>query len=280
MKFSKLLKYDLKNGFLSGSIKFLIIVILVVAYCFDFYLRKNNAYVFDETYSRGTFIDYVFFIFAGEKEYIPSLTEPFIFPVKWLMLHLFILYTTLYYPSRDLSSLGLNILIRTKGRIAWWISKFIWNVSYVLVMYLVVLLTVVVFCLVTGESLSLNITNMFVNEIFDANSPYDTFSINLTYTILFLPILTSIGLNLLQMTLSLFVKPLYSFGLLAVIMLSSAYILIPYLPGNYAIPIRSEYVVENGITDSNGIIMFLLLVVFSFMIGSIYFKRYDILDED
>src|SRR5699024_3132015 len=121
---------------------------------------------------------------------------------------------------------------------------------------------------------------MFVNEILDATSPYNTFSIQLAYIILLFPMLISIGLNLLQMTLVLFIKPLYSFGTIAVILLSSAYLLSPYLPGNYAMPIRSNDVVENGVSISGGLIMFLIIVLVAFIVGSLYFRRYDILDEE
>ncbi|MCJ7839335.1 hypothetical protein MUB24_00135 [Lederbergia sp. NSJ-179] len=280
MKFSKLLKYDLKNGFLLGSIKWLVLVLLVIAFCLDFYLRKSHTYIFEESIPAGTMIDYLFYIFAGMREYIPSMTESFIFPVKWLLLHLFIFYCTLYYPYRDLSSLGLNILVRTKGRIAWWISKSIWNICYVLAMYAVIFLTVLLFCLVMQEPITLDITPVFVHDLLDAGSPFDTFSTKLVYTILFFPLLMSIGLNLVQMTLVLFIKPLYSFGLMAVLLLASAYLLTPYLPGNYAMPIRSAYVVENGMSTYGGILMFLLLVSASFIVGCLYFRRYDILVEE
>jgi len=280
VKFSKLLKYDLKNGFKLNLINLLIIIIFVSAFCIDFYLRKNSAYRLDDSIPPGTFIDYLFYIFAGIKEYIPSMTDEFLIPVKWLLLLLFILYSTLYYPYRDLSSLGLNVLLRTKGRTAWWISKCIWNICYVLVTYVLIFLTVIVFCLLMKEPISLDITPMFVNEILDATSPYDTFSIQLAYIILLLPLLMSIGLNLLQMTLVLFIKPLYSFGVIAVILLSSAYLFSPYLPGNYAMPIRSNHVVENGMSFSGGLIVFLIIFSVSFIVGSIYFRRYDILDEE
>lgn len=280
MKFSKLLKYDLKNGFLLNLINLLLIMIFVAVFCIDFYLRKNSAYILDESIPSGTFMDYLFYIFAGIKEYTPSMTDEFLIPVKWLLLFLFILYSTLYYPYRDLSSLGLNILVRTKGRIAWWVSKCIWNICYVLVTYVLIFFTVIVFCFVMQEPISLDITPMFVNDLLDAASPYDTFSIQLGYIILLLPMLILIGLNLLQMTLVLFIKPLYSFGMIAVILLSSAYLFTPYLPGNYAMPIRSNYVVENGVSFSGGLIIFLILVSVSFIVGCLYFRRYDILDVE
>ncbi|MBM7542281.1 hypothetical protein [Amphibacillus cookii] len=234
----------------------------------------------DESTPAGTFIDYLFSMFAGIKEYVPSMTDEFLIPVKWLLLHLFILYSTLYYPSRDLSSLGINILIRTKGRIIWWISKCLWNICYVLVVYLLIFISVIIFCLIMKEPISLNINPMFVNDLLEAESPYDTFSNQLVYIILLFPMFLSISLNLLQMTLSLLIKPLYSFGVMAVILLSSAYLFTPYLAGNYGMPIRSNHVVENGFTFSGGILLFLILIVGSFMIGCFYFRRYDILDME
>ncbi|UJW58020.1 hypothetical protein HXZ66_11695 [Bacillus sp. A116_S68] len=280
MRFYKLLKYDVKNGFRLGLINLLVIALFVSAFCVDFYLRKSGAYMFDDSTPVGTFIDYLFYMFAGIKEYVPSRTDGFIFPVKWLLLHLFILYSTLYYPNRDLSSLGLNILLRTKGRMAWWLSKSLWNMSYVLACYLVIFLTVLVFCLIMQEPISLNITPMFVNDLLEADSPFDTFSAPLVYIILFFPLFISMALNLLQMTLVLFIKPLYSFGVMAVTLLASAYLLTPFLPGNYAMPIRSEHVVENGVQAGGGVMMVLILIATSFIAGCIYFRRYDILNDD
>lgn len=103
MKFFKLLKYDFKNGFQVGGLKLIIIILMTLAFCLDFYLRKNIVYMVDSVTPSGTWMDYLFSVFAGIKEYTPSITEEFIFPIKWLLIHLFILYSTLYYPYRDLS---------------------------------------------------------------------------------------------------------------------------------------------------------------------------------
>lgn len=280
MKFFRLLAYDYKNGFRVGTVKLLVMVLFVVAFCIDFYYRKYVTYSFDEVIPSGTFIDYLFSIFAGIKEYTPSREENFIIPVKWLLLHLFICYSTLYYPSRDLSSMGLNILVRTKGRLTWWFSKCIWNVSYVLTMYGVILITVFAFCLITKEPISLNITRMFVTDLLQPGDIHETLSFNLVYIILFYPLLILIGLNLLQMTLVLIFKPLYSFVVVTVIWLTSAYLFSPFLPGNYAMVIRSEYVIQKGLSASGGMVMFLFLVSVSLIFGSLYFRRYDVLGEE
>ncbi|SDZ68270.1 hypothetical protein SAMN05421736_13320 [Evansella caseinilytica] len=276
MRYFKLIKYDLKNGFQLGLIKLLIVALLAIIFCIDFYFRKSNVYFFNDHTPPGTFIDYLFYMLAGMRDEVSAPTEG----VKWLLLQLFILYSTLYYPHRDLSSLGLSILVRTKKRSAWWVSKSIWIICYTLGNYLVIFLTVFVFCLVMQEPISLNITSMFVRDILDVISPYDTFSPNLVYIIAFLPMIISIALNLFQMTLVLFIKPLYSFGVTAVIILASVYQLHPFLPSNYAMPIRSEYVIENGMQASDGIAMAICLLVISIIVGCLYFRHYDILNVD
>lgn len=275
-----MLKYDLKIGFRLNIIKLLIMSVIVVAFCIDLYMRKQNIYFFDPITPTGTWLDYLFYIHAGIKEYMPSFTEEFFFPTKWLLLHLFILYSTLYYPDRDLSSMGLNILVRTKGRFVWWVSKGIWNVCYVIACYLVIFLTVFVFGLVINEPISLEITPVFVNDLLGAESSFDTFSPKLVPIVILLPLLVSIAINLLQMTCSLLIKPIYSFGLMGVILLASAYLMHPLLIGNYAMPIRSEYVIENGFQASTGVILSSANIIFSFLVGSIYFKHYDILYEE
>ncbi|MFD2655604.1 hypothetical protein [Gracilibacillus thailandensis] len=280
MKFFNLFKYDLKNGFRINLVHLFVIVLVVLAFCIDFYIRKKHAYMFDPTIPPGTWVDYLFYVLAGIKEYIPSDTESFLFPIKWMLLHLFILYSTLHYPSRDLSSLGLNMLMRTKGRMAWWISKTLWNICYVLANYAIIFLTIFVFCFIMQEPISFDITPMFVNDLLEAKSPYDKFPSELVVYIVFIPMLMSIGFNLLQMTIVLFIKPLHSFGMLAILLLSSAYLVTPYLPGNYAMPIRSDYVVEQGFTFNEAVIAWIILTAVSFTLGCFYFRRYDILHDE
>ncbi len=207
--------------------KLSVLIVIIIAFCFDFYLRKYNVYLLAEQIPSGTFVDYLLYIFAGMKEYLPTDEEGFIFPIRWSLLHLYIFYCTLHYPSKDLTSVGVNILLRTKGRTSWWLSKSIWNICYVLAVYLLIFLTVMLFCLVMKEPIHLDITAMFMNDILEAKSPYETFSTNLIWITLFFPLLFSIGMNLWQMTLTLFFKPLYSFGASAVILLASAYFFHP-----------------------------------------------------
>ena len=99
----------------------------------------------------------------------------------------------------------------------------------------------------------------------------------LSLEILVLPPLVMIAVNLMQMTLSLFVRPIYSYIITGVLLLASTYYQSPFLIGNYAMPIRSSRMVENGVNPIYGVLFSVGIAIISYLVGLLYFKRYDIL---
>jgi hypothetical protein len=95
-----------------------------------------------------------------------------------------------------------------------------------------------------------------------------------------LPPLISIGINLVQMTLSLFIKPVFSFLAVLTLLVSSAYLLAPYMIGNYAMPMRHNWVVQNGLSCQTGLIIIAGLVILPVVIGFVRFRLYDILNKE
>ena len=98
--------------------------------------------------------------------------------------------------------------------------------------------------------------------------------------IFFIPILCSVAFNLLQMTLCLFIKPIFSFFVTAVLLVSSAYLLSPYILGNYAMPLRYSWIFEGGVSFQVGIVASVLLAVVAVIIGMMRFRKYEILNRD
>ena len=125
MTFFKLCKYDLKNGMLKEGIKYLACVVLVLGFCIGFIYTKGKEL------GVRKFGDFLFFITAGMEEYIPMPGNIFMFPALWMLMILAPLYITLYYPFYDLTAYGKNVLINSKSRNAWWLSKCFWAVSCV-----------------------------------------------------------------------------------------------------------------------------------------------------
>ena len=103
---------------------------------------------------------------------------------------------------------------------------------------------------------------------------------NLTAAILLMPPLMMIALCLVQMAVSLFIRPIFSYVLTVAIMLSSAYYLSPLLPGNYAMPVRSAEMIEGGVTLRSGCATCVLLIALSVLTGMIRFRRYDIFGRE
>lgn len=279
MRFTKLLKSDLRNGFYGKYVHFLVLIIMVTFSCTELHIRIRQHYSALESVPVSTYFDYVCYLMGGIKEYVVSPTEPFALPIKWLLLHAVLLYGTLYYPYRDLHSIGVSVLPRSGSRIRWWISKCIWMMTYQVCAYLVIFLTAGVFCLVSGGEFSLQVTPELLRDLSGIKLESEIISEQFALMMLFLPILVTISLNLLQMWLMLYIKPIFSFGISVTIMTSSAYLFSLFLIGTYAMPVRSIYIVKRGFTIGEGACACVVLAVLAFMGGIRKFKKYDVLSQ-
>lgn len=277
MKLFKFLHYDFRYGFEQNWLKLVGLVMLALISCIDFYLRKEAAYFLFGEIPFGTWADYLFYLWGGIKEYIPSPENSFLFPARWLLLYLLLCYSTLHFPYHDLVSLGGQFLPRGGSRLLWWVSKIIWNIGMTVVSWGLLLLTPLLFCWIAKEPISSSITPEFINQLMEGAASFDTFSPKLSTLLIVFPLLFAISISLLQMMLSLFLKPLFSFSIIAVILLASTYLVTPFLPGNYAMIVRSAYVVKHGMSAQGGIWVMMIMSVAAILIACIRFKRYDIL---
>lgn len=294
--FFKLVYYDIKNAFLQEWKKLLVVPVGFAVICVAFYA----AYVTKDNGIRGTFGDFWLYIFGGMKEYIFDSNDKkaFTFPVVWTIVFLFMLYITLYYPYNDLLGYGQNVLTRSGGRLNWWLSKCLWNFATVLGFFLVGAVTVVVFSAVFG-TLSTDISEDMYTEVFELGK-YDgeTFQgINLivdttpivwphyiNIELFLMPFLTAVVISQLQMLLSLWMRPVFSFCAMVGVLVVSAYYVRPFMIGNYAMATRFDKVLSgldgNSVSVTTGIIILSALFVACVVAGAITFRHYDILNKE
>lgn len=283
MKYIKLLWFDVFHGLLRKPLLFAIPVIVALIACFDLVGRvaELNSFGYFSTKTQAGFADFVMYIYGGMDTYIPGLGEPFMFPVRWLVVFLSVVFITLDYPYKDMQGYGQQILIRTKGRMAWWLSKCGWNTLCILVYHGLVFLSVALFCAITKSDFTGGLNKNLIYVVFQVERIHMASDTTIwTYDMLLLPIFVSFGMNMLQMTLSLFIKPAFSFLITAFLMISSAYFTTPYLVGNYAMPIRYDVVITNGVSAKTGVIISAAIALLAIIAGSIRFRRYDILNRD
>lgn len=234
MKFIKVLWFDLKNGYFKGVSCYIFPLFIAIIGFFE--LHRRIA-IWGTEVALG---DYWMYLYGGMKEYIPTTGNPFQFPTMWIAVFLFSSFAVLNYPMKDLQNMGTQILVHVQGRTKWWISKCLWNVLSTVLYHGIILLVLVILCICFQEPLSFeahadSIATMFglwVSEFRGGGV--------IPIAVILTPVILSIAINLLQMVLLLFTKPVFSFLVICIMMLSSAYFLSDIMIGNFAMPIRYE----------------------------------------
>lgn len=283
MKYIKLLWFDIRNGIVRKPMLFAIPAIISIISCIDLTNRISslNELHYFETQIKGSFADYMMYLYGGMDQYVPAQGNSFVFPVRWTVVVLTILFLTLNYPYKDMQSFGQQILIRTQGRAAWWLSKCGWNILNVLIYHSIFFGTTLLFCGAVQGSFSQEINKSLQYVAFRVDIPPALSDDTLwPFVMLILPVFVSLGINLLQMTLSLFIKPMFSFFAVAFWMISSAYLTSSFLIGNYAMTMRYQMVMKGGVGMPAGIIGSIALIILSVGIGMLRFHTYDILNEE
>ena len=63
-------------------------------------------------------------------------------------------------------------------------------------------------------------------------------------------------------------------------MISSAYLMTPFLPYNYAMPLRYNWIYENGLKYMYGYPAVVLIVTMVILFGLYRFKNFDIIKKE
>lgn len=276
--FYKCLKYDLKCGLLKEYKKYIVAIGLFIIIGFDFFIKMSDIKI--------TVFDYLFYLFFGMEEYVPSPGNKFRFPALWVMVILYISYITLYYPYKDLNGYGKNILLNTKSKKTWYLSKCLW-VSISTILYFAIGFVVLsLFAIISGAEMSANVSSNVVikfipfittkQNLFFNNAIY--YKVSVSHFVL--PVIICIMNNLFQLFLSLFVKPFFSFIFTVSYTIASTYYLERFMLGNYAMIARSDIFIDNGVNFTDGFIISLSVVFIITILGTTLFSKQDILNKE
>lgn len=276
--FSKVLRYDLKNGLLQEYKRYLWIVFVFAVMWLDYFLRSPafRAMIPDADTTLG---DYYAFTFLGMVEYIPAKGQPFRFPAIWMLILLLVLYIVLYYPYKDLMGFGRHVLVNARTRAAWWLSKCFWVILGVLIYFALYYAVIFLLCLLAGVTLSLTVSTSIFYAYVPPQLMAGQFAEQFLVELLVMPVLLAATLGLVQLTLSLIIKPFFSYCVSVAVLLVSAYYASPFLIGNYAMLLRSQRVVNNGVAWRSGIYMQLGIILFSVLLGLVIFRNFDVVDK-
>ena len=269
-KLKSLIKHDLLYGISGNKIK--IIMIFAVLFFIGFISVQNYSDLLEQPGILG----YHMYIFNGIPEFVISNENTkFELPIIWMLFYMMLFLWTNGYAVSDLEGFGEHVLLLAGSRKKWWISKSIWSIvvvlEYFFLSYLFILINSAIY---KGKKTNFDDINDLYNWNLENKLP-----IKYILMIYVLPIMMCIGLILLQLLMELLISPIVAYIITCSILILSSYFKHPLAPGNYMMILRSDMVVDGGVSILNGFIFSILLIIIVFLYGLHYVKYYDVIDK-
>lgn len=272
---------DVKQGVISEYIKYIIAFAVMLFLCVSFSTSVKHGFTVNKIDSNSmTITDVILNIFKGMKPYDPASKTQFDMPTAYILLNVILAFIIGNYPMNDLLGFGKNVLVRTKNRATWWISKCIWNVISVICFYTILIVTIFVICAILGK-VSFEPTISICTKITGIDITQKTHYVDivmLIFTVYMLPILTSLALSMLQMTIAFITSPVISYMVIVAIFVGGAFYNNQLLPGNYFMILRNQTLLDGGFNTYFAILEDISIFIISALVGYIYFKKIDIIE--
>lgn len=264
------IKYDVVIGIISKWKKYIILILLGFWTGLDVLMSIETGKM-----SLG---NCVFYLFQGIPNILNQINDmnSVKLPVNWLFLNMYIAFIIGSYPTEDLSGHGKNILINSHSRAKWLIGKYIWGIMVVIVSYMMLYLGMIVFGLIFHIDMEFKLTKLFKESINCSNIVNLTESQMFRYGVI-MPILSSITLVLMQISLIILAGPLYAFLIVFLYILSSVFFNYSVFTGNAGMILRNNSVYANSDTSVLLLINILIISVLFCTIGLIGFRKKDII---
>lgn len=280
MNLFKLIWNDLKEGVLKNR-RFLVVPVLCIFECLAADINLNYAVQTSGTTTSRTFFDVFSEIFHGADPL--SKVSSWDIPYFWITIFVGMLLMSFDYMQNDLTHFGMQILTRVKKRKTWWFSKCMYSTIAALFYYVVFLAVIALFCVLSGYDVSLHSTQEIMNILNSSGIyMYNQASQLSTQTILLellSPFVVLITINMLQMVLSLVIKPIYSMiVVIGVVLLGIFWDFLPAFSRS-AMVMMSDIYYSDGYPMKKGLLVCAGVIVVSVIVGKIIFDRFDIIPE-
>lgn len=272
------IKHDFYKGTIEGWKRYAIALCIFVFLCFVFQIRAEKIIQFNKISKEISFSDFILFMFRGMNVFDGNAVELQDKLPQWFLVNIYLSIIIGYFPLKDLSESGIQVLIRTKSRVSWWLSKCLWVTYNVLIYYAISIIVITVFSLFHGglslepsKELNLILSNLDISK-------FNFKGILLVGIIL--PVITSITFSLIQLLISLFTNSIISNMFIITVLTLTPFYCNSFFIGNYLMILRSNLNIgDSGISIVYGIVVCVVLSIATIFIGANKIKRYDILEK-
>lgn len=256
----KFIGYDIRNGLLRKWTVFLVTAIasLIAIEQTDITIKEGAT---------GT--DYILGIFSGMSRFYISPDAVFNIPFLWFVFMIIPAFLIGDYAVGDLNAYGIQLIVKSRSKLSWWISKTIWCLISVITYFIVIFAVIGGYALATGRPLVGDSRNWC--EYAGVYTSVDIGELVLHGIVV--PALTIFTLCMMQMLFSLIFGALTAYVIIIVYDILAAYITYPVFIGNYSMLLRDRAYVYDGLDYSQGMIIELTLLVLTFITGMFIMKK-------
>lgn len=264
MSWHKLICHDLRRGLLRPGYLLAPLVTLFPGYLYRSLCRYTSA--------GGSWLDFLFFLFKGQSY---GILAPL--PMEWLLAAGFCLLLNLRFFLQDLTLNGQQLMVRSGSRARWFLSKCLWNLTSCF-LYFCILGGCGV--LMAGGNAALRTNPDLLGLLLNTAPSPVLSSFQSVAGGLILPCLTVAALSLLEMTLSMAVKPIPALILCVGLLVLSICGNSGWILGTGAMTIRNQWVVPNGVSAAAVTAVALGTILLCTVLGAAFFRRMDILPSE
>lgn len=272
------IKHDFYKGTIEGWKRYAIALCIFIFLCFVFQVRAEKIIQFNKISKEISFSDFILFMFRGMNVFDGNAVELQDKLPQWFLVNIYLSIIIGYFPLKDLSESGIQVLIRTKSRVSWWLSKCLWVIYNVLIYYTIFIIVITVFSLFHG-GLSLELSKEL--NLILSNLDISKFNFKGILVVgIILPLITSITFSLIQLLISLFTNSIISNMFIITVLTLTPFYCNSFFIGNYLMILRSNLNIgDSGVSIVYGIVICVVLSIATIFIGANKIKRYDILEK-
>jgi hypothetical protein len=274
MNFAKIFIKDIKRALYIERYRFLIAFFLIMAMALIAADIANAINEKSPEYGNMNFWDYLFYMLSGMECVKPEKIKDIQIPFQWMAMQFLCGFVTLDYIQKDEEGIGKAILLRTRNKLNWWLSKCLCMACLVVCVYAV--LCGICICL---AGINFEINGKLHMELLKLVCRLDDiyqYADGMKIYLLTVPLVISVGITLLQAGISQYLSPVI--GLVAVLSIDvvSVFSNSSMLWGNWGMLLRSRLCVSDGIFILGGIIAGVLIGLTGIVAGALRFCRKDI----
>ena len=268
-KLANCISYDIKEGIVRFIPLYALTGVFVLAFGWD--ARMHLA----ENVPAPSVLDLAVYMFQGMDEYVyVKGGPPFDIPISFLTLSFCFALFACYYAHREWKLRGTVYIPRYESKMYFWISKCIWCILQMILLYLMIFVILWGIAAAGG-----NISVLLSRETLAClkGLPLSENSMDYIKYIFGLGLFTAIVLNQIQLTAQMIFSPVIGYILVIAVITSSAYFYRFYMPGNYYMLLRTALFREDGITLQQASLVLGILWIVLVLIGAVSVRKRDVL---